>query len=139
MTTSVLMMGCSTDANTLKDGYYTAEDNVGSNGWYEFVTIYVKNNSITSVEYNAKDSSGFIKAWDMNYMRLMNAQRGTYPNDYTRSYASDFLEAQSTDGVDAITGATHSFHTFVQLANAALTKAKAGDKTVALVDVKHDE
>ena len=136
---AISLTGCSNDTNALKDGYYTAEDSVGIKGWYEFVTIYVKNGAVVSVEYNAKNSSGFIKAWDMSYMRQMNEAQGTYPNEYTRSYVADFLKTQSIDDIDAISGATHSYHTFIELVDAALKKAKTGDRTVALVDVEHQE
>lgn len=137
--TAVFVGGCGTDSNKLQDGYYTAEDKNGSHGWYEYITIYVNDGTIVSCEYNAKNSSGFIKAWDMNYMKTMNATDGTYPNEYTRTYASQFLEAQSADGVDCLTGATHSYDTFIPLAKAVIEKAKAGDHTVALVDVKHEQ
>ena len=137
LATSAFLTGCNSDANTLKDGYYTAEDTVGSFGWFEFITIYVDDGRIVSVEYNAKNASGFIKSWDMDYMRVMNSTDGTYPNEYTRTYANELLESQKVEDVDAIAGATESHTSFVQLANAALEKARAGDFSVALVDVKH--
>jgi len=132
-------VGCESASSDLKDGYYTAEDKNGSNGWYEYLTIYVNDDTIVSVEYNAKNLSGFIKSWDMNYMREMNALDGTYPNEYTRLYADQLIEHQNADSIDAISGATHSNHTFIELAKAVLKKAEAGDKTVALVDVQHEE
>ncbi len=134
---SLIISGCSSSANGLQDGYYTAEDKNGSHGWYEFVTIYVNDGKIVSVEYNAKNSSGYIKSWDMDYMRLMDSVDGTYPNEYTRTYANQFLKEQSANDIDAISGATHSYDTFLVLAEAVLEKAKAGDATVALVDVQH--
>lgn len=133
------MTGCSSTSYELKDGYYTAEDKNGSHGWFEFVTIYVNDGQIVSVEYNAKNSSGFIKSWDMSYMRVMNAVNGTYPNEYTRTYGGQLFDSQSADDIDAITGATHSYNTFKELAKAVMEKAKAGDTTVALVDVQHEQ
>ena len=44
--------------------------------------------SIVSVEYNAENASGFIKSWDNAYMQTMLHTNGTYPNEYTRYYAS---------------------------------------------------
>ena len=49
----------------MQDGYYTAEAAEYSHGWKEYVTICVMENQIVSVEYNAKNASGFIKSWDM--------------------------------------------------------------------------
>lgn len=131
--------GCNDSTVGLSDGYYTAEDKTGSHGWYEFLTIYVNDGKIVSAEYNAKNSSGFIKSWDMNYMRNMDPVDGTYPNEYTREYAKQLLDAQSTEGIDTIAGATHSYSTFMALAEVVLEKARNGDKTVAMVDINHEQ
>ena len=132
---TVFAVSCAQNESRLQDGYYTAEAaEFDDFGWKEFVTVFVNNGKIVTVEYNAKNASGFIKSWDMDYMRTMNAADGTYPNEYTRYYASQFLDLQSSDGVDAMTGATHSYHTFLQLADAVIAKAAVGDTTVALVE-----
>ena len=65
----------------------------------------VKGGSIVSVEYNAENPSGFIKSWDNAYMQNMLHTNGTYPNEYTRYYASQLLEDQGADSIDAINGA----------------------------------
>lgn len=85
LVSSVLFTGCQKQEG-LQDGYYTVEMAEYSNGWKEFVTICVSNGEIVTVEYNAKNSSGFIKFWDMPYMAKMNSIKGTYPNYYTRAY-----------------------------------------------------
>jgi major membrane immunogen (membrane-anchored lipoprotein) len=124
-----------TEALKLYDGYFTAEAaSFDSQGWKEFVSIYVNNNKIVTVEYNAKNASGFIKSWDMDYMRLMNASKGTYPNKYTRTYAQALLNRQDPSKIDAMTGATESWRSFVLLAGAAIDQAKAGNKKVAFID-----
>lgn len=121
----------------MRDGYYTAEEaSFDSHGWKEFVTLYIVGDKIVTVDYNAKNSSGFIKSWDLNYMREMNAAMGTYPNAYAREYAEALLGAQSPDGVDAVTGATESYRRFVALARAGMERARAGDKSVALVELE---
>ena len=125
---------------TIQDGYYSAEaKDFDEHGWKEFVTIFVSGGSITAVEYNAKNSSGFIKSWDMDYMRVMNASDGTYPNAYTRVYAADLLTKQDAERIDAVSGATHSYHAFKQLAAAVMEKIKEGDTSVAFVDLPHSE
>ncbi|AEF81792.1 major membrane immunogen [Leadbettera azotonutricia] len=131
---AMLLSGCQKDIPHLFDGYYTAEaDDFDENGWKEFVTIYTNNNQIVTVEYNAINASGFIKSWDMEYMRLMNRISGSYPNQYTRYYAVSLLNRQDPSKIDAISGATHSYYYFQSLAWAAIAKARAGDKHVALV------
>jgi len=135
-----LIQGCAAkNDDTLKDGYYTAEMSDYSHGWKEFLTIFVRGGDIVSAEYNARNSSGFIKSWDMAYMRNMNAVQGTYPNRYTRTYASELLADQSADDIDVVTGASTSYGTFQQLANAVIGHAKAGDSSIAIVQSANEE
>lgn len=129
----VCLTGCSQSSNALKDGYYTAEMAEYNNGWKEYLTVFVRGGKIVSAEYNARNASGFIKSWDMDYMRLMNANMGTYPNQYTRNYAKQFLETQQADAVDAIAGATTSYGSFGDLAQAVIDHAKAGNTEIAIV------
>ena len=120
----------------MQDGYYTAEAaNFDENGWKEYITIYVSNDKIITVEYDAKNASGFIKSWDMEYMRVMNEKDGTYPNKYVRAYTEALLNRQEPEKVDAVAGATHSHTTFQLLARAAMKQAEMGDKNVAFVQV----
>jgi major membrane immunogen (membrane-anchored lipoprotein) len=95
----------------------------------------VDSGRIVTVEYNAKNASGFIKSWDQEYMRTMNAVDGTYPNEYTRIYAAELLATQDANNIDAISGATNSCASFKTLAAAAIARSEAGDKGVAFVDL----
>jgi major membrane immunogen (membrane-anchored lipoprotein) len=119
--------------DVMKDGYYTAEAAVYRRGWKEFLSIYVNNGRIVTAEYDAKNASGFIKSWDMEYMRRMSESDGNYPNKYTRTYVFDLISRQGIDGIDAMSGATESFDLFKALARAVIARAKAGDKQVAFV------
>jgi major membrane immunogen (membrane-anchored lipoprotein) len=134
----ISLSGCSDNTSELKDGYYTAQVSEADHGWTEFITICVSNDRIVTVEYEAKTAAGFIKSWDMDYMRTMNAVDGTYPNEYVRIYSQEFLEKQNPD-IDAISGATHSYGSFKLLAAAVIAKAKAGDHSVAIVDIPPPE
>lgn len=118
----------------LQDGYYTAQAAQFNHGWKEYITIMVKDNSIVSVEYNAENESGFIKSWDNAYMQIMLHSNGTYPNEYTRYYANQFLNSQQNDKIDALTGATSSYNSFQKLAAAVLEQAKKGDSSIVIVD-----
>lgn len=117
----------------MEDGYYTAEMASYSHGWKEYVTICVMKDQVVSVEYNAKDPSGFIKSWDMAYMREMGAAQGTYPNKYTRAYAAQLIEDQGVEDIDMVTGASSSGGNFRRLAEAVMERAKSGDPSVAVV------
>ncbi len=131
-----LLCACDSSNDKYQTGYYTAElADFDDHGWKEFVTIYVRDGKIVTIEYNAKNSSGFIKSWDMSYMAAMNAQTGTYPNQYTRFFAGRLLNGQGDGQIDALSGASHSHHTFQLLAEAVLEQAKAGRSDVALVPV----
>jgi major membrane immunogen (membrane-anchored lipoprotein) len=126
----------SQETEQLQDGYYMAiAAEYDPYGWKEYVTIYVNNDVIASVEFNARNSSGFVKSWDMDYMRQMNATDGTYPNEYSRSYVGSLLDRQDPARIDVITGATYSHNSFQLLAQAAIEKAKAGDIEVAVVEL----
>lgn len=125
--------GCGS-TNKLKDGYYTAEMAEYQNGWREYLCIQVKDNTIVSAEFNAKNESGFIKAWDNNYMNNMYSIKGTYPNKYTREYVQMLISSQSCTDLDAVTGATSSGNNFKKLAEAVFKQAKAGDSSVIIVD-----
>ncbi len=131
--TGLLAVSCGKEEG-LKNGYYTAEMSEYSHGWKEHVTICVMENKIVSVEYNAENASGFIKSWDIAYMKNMNGITGTYPNKYTREYAAQLLENQSADNIDAVSGASSSGGNFVKLAAAVLENAKNGDTTVTVVE-----
>ena len=87
----LLMSGC---GGKMKDGYYTAETAEFSHGWKEYVCIQVKDDTIVSAEFNAKNESGFIKAWDNEYMRNMSSksESGIYPNKYTREYVQQLID-----------------------------------------------
>jgi major membrane immunogen (membrane-anchored lipoprotein) len=136
LTVSLTLTGCTPGTSRMKDGYYTAESSAfDRRGWKEFVTIRVSNGRIIMVEYNAKDLSGFLKSWDMEYTRNMRAANGTYPNEYTRIYAGALLNNQGTDGIDALAGASNSYRAFIQLARKAIEKAQTGDTAVAFVNL----
>ena len=131
-----LLTACG-DQEGLQDGYYTAQASEFSHGWKEYITILVKGGSIVSVEYNAENASGFIKSWDNAYMQTMLHTNGTYPNEYTRYYASQLLEGQGEQSIDAISGASSSHGTFQLLAQAVLEQARKGDSSLVFVDPAH--
>lgn len=117
----------------LKDGYYTAEMAEFSNGWKEYLRIQVKDGAIVSAEFNAKNESGFIKAWDNNYMQTMINLNGTYPNKYTREYVQQLLDEQSGIQVDTVSGASTSGSNFEKLVQAVLEQAENGSSKTVIV------
>lgn len=129
----LLFSGCGSNSK-MKDGFYTAEMSDYSFGWKEYLCIMVKDNQIVYAEFNAKDPSGYIKAWDNAYMENMAPVSGTYPNEYTRYYVSQLIETQDSGSVDTLTGATSSGNNFAKLAVAVVDQAIAGDSTTVIVE-----
>lgn len=129
-----LLGGCGSDK--MKDGFYTAEMSDFSHGWKEYLCIMVKNDTIVYGEFNAKDPSGYIKAWDNHYMETMSAATGTYPNEYTRRYVASLISKQDMEEVDIVTGATSSGNNFKRLAEAVIKQAQAGDSSIAVVPIE---
>ncbi|MCI8365200.1 MAG: FMN-binding protein [Eubacterium sp.] len=137
----LLLSGCGEkkDPATMQDGTYTAQMSEYSHGWREFVTITVKNGEVVTAEYNAENSSGFIKSWDTAYMNNMKTVTGTYPNEYTRYYAAFLKGQKDVPEIDALTGASNSGANFKRLSDAVVNKAKQGDSTIAFVETEEKE
>ncbi|MDR1127961.1 MAG: FMN-binding protein [Treponema sp.] len=135
----ILLLGtlsCTNSSSRLRDGYYTAEmSGYDKYGWKEFMTVCVNNGIISQVEFNAKDIGGFIKSWDTDYMRAMKAADGTYPNEYSRFFSSQFVQDQNVDSIDALAGATDSRGNFILLGQAVLKSARSGAAPVVVVPV----
>lgn len=125
--------GCGSSSK-MKDGFYTAEMSDYSFGWKEYLCIMVKDNRIVYAEFNAKDPSGYIKAWDNAYMKNMAPISGTYPNEYTRGYVAQLIDTQNPDAVDAISGASSSGGNFLKLAEAVIQQAIKGDSSTVIVE-----
>ncbi len=136
MTLPLLLAGCGGSGGELQDGFYTAEMSGYSYGWKEYLCIMVKKDTIVYAEFNAKNPSGYIKAWDNAYMRNMGPVSGTYPNEYTRRYVAELIEKQSAEGINAISGASSSGGNFVRLCAAAISQAKEGDSSIAVVQMQ---
>ncbi len=124
--------GCSRD-DKMKDGFYTAEMSDYSHGWKEYLCIMVKDGTIVYAEFNAKNQSGYIKAWDNAYMQNMVSISGTYPNEYTRNYVAQLIEVQNSKNIDAISGASNSGSNFIKLATAVINQAIEGDAATIVV------
>lgn len=129
----VLLSGCG-KSDKMKDGFYTAEMAGFEHGWKEYLCIMVKNDTIVYAEFNAKNESGYIKAWDNTYMQNMNTVTGTYPNEYTRKYVAQLIESQSPDAIDVVSGASHSGSNFQKLCIAVINQAIKGDSQTIVVE-----
>ena len=129
-----LLGACSEAETTLKDGYYSAEmASFDSEGWKSFVTIYVANGKIITVEYDAKNEAGFLMSWDMDYIRWMKSVRNTYPNAYMRAYSTALLNWQDPQKVYPLLGAERYCELFKRLAKAAMGNSSLENKEIAII------
>jgi major membrane immunogen (membrane-anchored lipoprotein) len=120
----------------MHDGYYTAKAaGYDNGGWKEFLTIYVSDNQIVTVDFNAHTSSGFLRSWDPDYQRKAQAQTGLHPSKYLRTYTTELLTLQNPANVLVVAGAEKQHKIFQLLAEEAIVQAKAGDKTIATVEL----
>lgn len=131
------LSGCGSK-DKMKDGFYTAEMSDFSHGWKEYLCIMVKNDKVVYAEFNAKDPSGYIKAWDNAYMKNMAPVAGTYPNEYTRKYVAQLIETQDPDKLEVVTGASHSGSNFDKLSAAVIAQAKEGNSEVKIVETEEE-
>ncbi len=123
----------------LKDGFYTAQMSDYSHGWKEYVTITVKGGEIINTEYNAENASGFIKSWDNAYMNQMKSVTGTYPNEYTRYYASQLTGCSELPDIELLSGASSSGGNFQKLSLAVVKQAVEGDSRVVTVEAESEK
>ena len=134
---ALLFDSCSSPKYHYQDGYFSTEAaDYDAYGWKEYVTVYVSSGQILFVEFNAFNKAGFIMSWDIDNMRDMNTSEGTYPNAYTRYYGEKLLSNQGIQDIDVLSGATHSFLTFSQLAEAVLDNAQLGEASTRIVTLE---
>ncbi len=129
----VLFLGGCGRNDKMKDGFYTAEMSDYSHGWKEYLCIMVKDGIIVYAEFNAKNQSGYIKAWDNAYMQNLVSVSGTYPNEYTRNYVAQLIGVQNPKNIDVISGASNSGSNFIKLATAVINQAIEGDAATIVV------
>ncbi|MDR3331921.1 MAG: hypothetical protein LBT08_04770 [Synergistaceae bacterium] len=130
------LVGSESRADEMRDGYYAAEaTDYDAEGWKDFITIYVSDNRIVNVEFNARNNCGFIRSWDLDYQRHLKAETGMNTGEYVRVYTYELINRQEAAKVLVLTGAERAHKIFQLLAEAAITRAKTGDKSMAFVDM----
>lgn len=116
-------------ASALKDGKYRAEyDKEDTKGWKAFTEIEVKGGKVVSAKYDYVKPDGSLKSQDKAYNDAMKAKSGTNPAEYTVKLANALVEKQDATKVDKVTGATHSWEYFKEMADKLIKeKASKGD------------
>ena len=134
-----LLPSCAQDKDIMHNGYYSARaSSFDKDGWKEFVTLYIHNNKIITVEYNARNISGLVVSWDVMYLSRLKSDIGYHPNQIIREYTNDLLNRQDPALIRRVLGDNRFYEIFKELAAAAIVQAKSGDKSVAIVSVARD-
>ncbi len=132
----MLFIFVSCGGSALKDGTYRAKQATpDDHGWSEFVEITVEGGKISKVVFDAENADGGLKSADESYRGYMEPVSGTYPAAFYPEYAKQLVEKQDIKNVEAVTGATTSYNSFVVLVDALKDNMKNGDtaeKSVAL-------
>ena len=136
----VLLSGCGRGETVLHDGYYSAvAASFNKQGWKEFVTLYVYNNRIVTVEFNARNASGLVLGWDVMTLRMLKSKMRQHPSLVIRKYSQELINRQHPGNIRKITGDEFFYDSFIALAAAAMAQAQAGDKSVAEVKLSNSQ
>ncbi len=123
----------------LKTGIYkVAYDQADFRGWKAFFSMQVdETGEVKTVKYDYEGKNGVNKTQDAGYNRAMKNKNGLGPESYCPRFEKSLIIYQDPAKVDAITGATHSYHTFKDFSTAAFAAAARGDTTP--ISVKQPE
>lgn len=109
------------DLSKIKDGVYTGKSSTHLIAGHSEISITVAGHKITAVAFTAYDRDGNVKGVDygkgMSDSSYKKAQNALKANE---NYREQLLQKQSLDDVDAISGATISYHQFKESAEQAL-------------------
>ncbi|ALS02466.1 FMN-binding protein [Enterococcus silesiacus] len=118
----------------LQDGTYKLEEKNESNGYRATFEMTVKDGKITESNYDNINADGKSKADDKDYNKNMKDKSGVGPDEYIKELNESFVKAQSADGVEVVTGATHSSESFQNYAQQLIQAAQAGDTKTIEID-----
>ncbi|MHC5228033.1 extracellular electron transfer flavoprotein PplA [Enterococcus sp. LJL99] len=118
----------------LKDGTYKLEEKNESNGYRAVFEMTVKDGKITKSDYDYINADGKSKKDDADYNKSMKEKSGTSPDMYIPELNEAFLKSQTADGVEVVTGATHSSHAFQNYAQQLIQAAQMGDTDTIEID-----
>lgn len=123
----------------LKDGTYTIEQKNYSNGYRVVFSIDVKEGKIAVSNFDYVNEAGDSKKDDAEYNTMMKDKSGISPEEFIPAFNEALVatmgEEEGTPGdIEVVSGATHSFHTFVLYAEQLINAAEKGDTTTITVD-----
>lgn len=123
----------------LKDGTYSLKEKNDSNGYHTTFSMTVKDGKVTKSNYDNVNADGKSKKDDTEYESKMKDVAGVGPKEYIETLNKEFVKAMGEEdgspaGVEVVTGATHSTHSFINYAQQLVNAAEKGDTTEIVVD-----
>lgn len=119
----------------LKDGTYSLEEAAESNGYKATFTMVVKDGKIAEgTKFDYINAEGKSKAEDADYNKSMKDIAGTNPEAFIPALNDAILETGSADGVEVVTGATHSSMSFKNYAQQLVQAAQAGNTDKIVIE-----
>lgn len=110
----------------LQDGTYELEEKNENNDYRAVFSITVKDGKIAESKYDNINKDGKSKADDKEYQEMMKEKAGVGPADFIPALNEALVAAQTADGVEVVTGATHSTDSFKNYAQQLIQAAQAG-------------
>ncbi|MEG0255172.1 MAG: extracellular electron transfer flavoprotein PplA [Vagococcus sp.] len=110
----------------LKDGEYTLEEKNENQDYRATFTMVVKDGKIAESKYDNINKDGKSKTEDAKYNEMMEEKAKTSPEKFIPELNESLVAAQSADGVEVVTGATHSAESFKNYAQQLIQAAQAG-------------
>ena len=123
----------------LKDGTYSLKEKNDSNGYHTTFSMTVKDGKVTESNYDNVNADDKSKKDDTEYESKMKDVAGVGPKEYIETLNKEFVKAMGEEdgspaGVEVVTGATHSTHSFINYAQQLVNAAEKGDTTEIVVD-----
>ncbi|QIL45978.1 FMN-binding protein [Vagococcus coleopterorum] len=134
----------------LQDGEYKLEEKNDSNGYHTVFSIVVKDGKLVESKYDNVNAEGKSKQEDAEYNKNMLEFGGdvTNPEKFIPELNKKLVEANetaakeateekpyaATAGIDVVTGATHSSHSFEMYAEQLINAAQKGNTDTIVVD-----
>lgn len=109
------------EGDKYKDGSYKAVGTADERGWTPQATITVAEGKITAAVYDEVSNKTFVnKSQDAGYISRFKEQKNVDIVAAYQALQSSLVAKQDPAQVDAYTGATHAYDSFVALAKKAL-------------------
>lgn len=128
------LAGCGGDK--IPDGTYTAQLSdaaaEANHGWRDYLTVTYQDGKAVEIDFDSKDADGNLKTeWATPENYPMDPQ----PSEWMPQLEKNIAATSNPDKVAVVAGATMGSSHAKELYRAVLEKAKAGDTSVAVVDI----